>query len=146
MLDGIIILSQGFALLAIVGGVMMIGWLLYGLWQHVRQEAPLNHYRAVGTMALILLAMILVPVWVWAEGEPVRTLNDPMSLEWLKAIGFPTWALVLVYVGHRVVVTLHSFFTTLNQHVTQTERRLSRLEGMVFLNKSPKAALSDEDL
>lgn len=146
MADLMMILAQGLAVLAIVSGLLLIGWLVWGLWHHVRQEAPVNHYRAVGTMALILLALVLVPVWVWAEGEPPAVLSDQISLEWLKAIGFPTWAAVLLWVGHKVVVTLHSFFLTLNQHVTQTERRLSRLEGMVMLKQSIDQAMDADEL
>lgn len=64
-------------------------------------------------------------------------VSEAEALDWLRGIGFPAWAVVLLVVGNRVVSAIHEFFTTLNRHVTQTERRLARLEALVFLRHGP---------
>ena len=96
--------------------------------------------------ALIGLGMIAV-ILISAQADvSVTPAPEPLSLEWLKALGFPTWAVVLLYVGHTVVRTLTHFFEVLQDHVTQTERRLARLEGVVLLKKKVTDLDSDDGL
>lgn len=94
-----------------------------------------------GVLALCAMAVVMAVVPVEAI-PPIAPVHDPL-LAWLQAAGFPTWAIVLLVIGRQVSTDLKDISARLERHVSQTERRLSRLETLVRGARSPAPDLEN---
>jgi hypothetical protein len=84
---------------------------------------------------LLLVALLPWPLTLWA-GQPDPSAMGP-ELAWLQAASFPAWVVAVIWVGQRLIRQMQLFTDKLDRHVTQTERRLARLEALVFMGRAP---------
>lgn len=96
----------------------------------------------VSRLVALALLLLMVPM-VLGQDSPEALPASNQIMDWARALGFPSWAIVLVIVGNRLVSAMQDFFKMLNEHVNQTERRLSRLEAVVFMRTSPGHFIRD---
>ena len=85
-------------------------------------------------MRLLILPLLLIATGAALASVQPDPAADPM-LAWLQAAGFPAWAVAIIWIGQRLIRQMQNFTDKLDRHVTQTERRLSRLEAVVFMGQ-----------
>lgn len=79
--------------------------------------------------AAVGLSLVISGVAIAAAASAVADAPAGDSLvALLQATGFPTWAIVVAVMGKQVVDQLKAISERLNEHITQTENRLTRLE------------------
>jgi len=86
--------------------------------------------------AFILVLLLSIGLASAQALDPAPVALDP-TMEWIRAAGFPTWAGVLLWLGLKLIAEIRGFTAKLDSHITQTERRLSRLEAVVFMHRPP---------
>lgn len=86
------------------------------------------------TVALALVGLLIGSALAELPAVPQE---NGLGLEWLKAAGFPTWAIVVLYLGNRVIKQITNLSAELHEHVMLAERRLARLEARVEAQNRP---------
>ena len=92
-----------------------------------------KHLLALTLMGAALSVAVIVSAF--AEAPNPTGWEAGTGLEWMKAAGFPVWALVLLYLGHRMLGQVQLIMSQLHEHKEKTERRLAHLEANCALLK-----------
>lgn len=78
-------------------------------------------------LGIVLGSLLIVSGSAFAAAVADMPPGDSL-IALLQATGFPTWAIVVAVMGKQVVDQLKAISERLNEHITQTENRLTRLE------------------
>jgi hypothetical protein len=99
-----------------------------------------KHLLVLALMGVALSAVLIGSAF--AEIPSATGWEAGVGLEWMKAAGFPVWALVLLYLGHRMLGQIQLIMSQLHDHVEKTERRLAHLEANCAVLKEHQEQIS----
>lgn len=85
--------------------------------------------RSTWPIMVGMLLALAVSVAMAATGIVDGSAGEQAFLEWLKAAGFPAWAVILLAIGRMVLRRFDKLGATMQRHIVLTERRLARLEA-----------------